>query len=40
MARVEKQREKAAKRLQRKNGDHSTGPEILTLEEAAALRSS
>jgi hypothetical protein len=39
MARVDKQREKAAKRLQRKHEDHSTGPEIMTLEEAAILRS-
>ena len=38
MARTERQREKAAKRLQRKEGDHTPEPEM-TLEEAAILRS-
>ena len=38
MARAEKQREKAAKRMQRKEGER-TEPDILTLEEAALLRS-
>ena len=37
MARAEKQREKVAKRLQRKEGDHIPEPEV-TLEEAAILR--
>jgi hypothetical protein len=38
MARAEKQREKAAKRVQRKAGGRIPEPEI-TLEEAAILRS-
>jgi hypothetical protein len=38
MARAEKQREKAARRMQRKEGDRTPVPE-LTLEEAAILRS-
>ena len=38
MARVEKQREKAAKRMQRREGGHTAEPE-LTLEEAEILRS-
>ena len=38
LARVEKQRDKAAKRLQRKEGESDTQHE-LTLEEAAILRS-
>jgi hypothetical protein len=38
MARAEKQREKAAKRLQRKEEDRPPEPEV-TLEEAAILRS-
>lgn len=38
MARAEKAREKAAKRLEKKDGE-SSGPEIMSLEEAAALRS-
>ncbi|MGD0500026.1 MAG: hypothetical protein ABSC23_16500 [Bryobacteraceae bacterium] len=37
MARAEKQREKVAKRLQRKEGDHTPEPDV-TLEEAAILR--
>jgi len=37
-ARAEKQRDKAAKRAQRK--EHArTGPEVISLEEAALLRS-
>jgi hypothetical protein len=41
MARVEKQREKAAKRAQKKEeGDRPSGPEIMSLDEATALRSS
>jgi hypothetical protein len=39
MARAEKQREKAAKRQQRKEGEHVPEPEV-TLEEAEILRSS
>ena len=39
MARAEKQRDKAAKRLQKKEGERAPGPEMMTLEEAAALRS-
>ena len=39
MARAEKQREKAEKRLQRKAEDRPGGPEIMTLEEAELLRS-
>lgn len=38
MERVEKQREKAAKRLERKNDDKAPDAEV-TLEEAAILRS-
>ena len=38
MARAEKQRDKAAKRLERKKGDHPGEPEVMTLEEAALLR--
>ncbi|MGD1096422.1 MAG: hypothetical protein ABSB35_31065 [Bryobacteraceae bacterium] len=38
LARVEKQRDKAAKRAQRKEGETDPEPEI-TLEEAAILRS-
>ena len=37
MARAEKQREKASKRSQKKETDH-TGPELMTLEEAELLR--
>jgi hypothetical protein len=37
MARAEKQRDKAARRLQRKEGDHTPEPDV-TLEEAAILR--
>jgi hypothetical protein len=40
MARVEKQRDKAAKRAQKKEGDRHSGPEEMSLEEATALRSS
>lgn len=40
MARVEKQRDKAAKRTQKKQGDRPLGPEVMSLEEATALRSS
>jgi hypothetical protein len=40
MARVEKQRDKAAKRAQKKEGDRSSGPEVMSLDEAIALRSS
>jgi hypothetical protein len=40
MARAEKQREKAAKRLEKKESDRpSSGPEIMSLEEANLLRS-
>ncbi len=39
MARVEKQKEKTAKRVQRKDEDRPSEPEILTLEEAELLRS-
>ena len=39
MARAEKQRDKAAKRAQKKEGDRS-GPEVMSLDEATALRSS
>jgi hypothetical protein len=39
MARTEKRREKAAKRLEKKEGNNSSGPEVITLEEAAILRS-
>ncbi|MGH9718998.1 MAG: hypothetical protein ACRD8O_02210 [Bryobacteraceae bacterium] len=41
MARAEKQREKTAKRMQRKDGedgDRAPGPEVISLEEAALLR--
>ena len=38
MARAEKQRDKAARRLQRKEGIRTPEPEV-TLEEAAILRS-
>ncbi len=38
MARVEKQRDKAAKRAQRKDGEHAPEPELMTLEEANLLR--
>lgn len=40
MARVDKQRDKAAKRAQKKEGDHSSGPEVMSLDEAMTLRSS
>jgi hypothetical protein len=41
MARVEKQRDKAAKRAQKAEaGRTSGGPEIMSLEEATQLRSS
>ena len=41
MARVEKQRDKAAKRAQKKeDGDRPSGPEVMSLEEAMALRNS
>jgi hypothetical protein len=40
MARVEKQRDKAAKRAQKKESDQgSNGPEVMSLEEAIQLRS-
>jgi hypothetical protein len=40
MARAQKQSDKAAKRLEkRKEGNTSSGPEVITLEEAAILRS-
>jgi hypothetical protein len=39
MARAEKQREKAAKRMQKKDGERPSEPDVLTLEEAAILRS-
>lgn len=39
MARVEKQRDKAAKRMAKKDGERSSGPEVMSLEEAQALRS-
>jgi hypothetical protein len=38
LARVEKQRDKAEKRLQAGTKEKSGGPEIMSLEEAAALR--
>jgi len=38
IARVEKQREKAEKRLLNKKDEKPGGPEIMSLEEAAALR--
>jgi len=40
MARVEKQRDKAAKRAQKAEAPRSAGPEIMSLEEATQLRSS
>jgi hypothetical protein len=40
MARVEKQRDKAAKRAQKKESNASSGPEMMSLEEATALRNS
>lgn len=40
MARQEKQSEKAAKRAQKKEGEQSSGPEIMSLHEATLLRSS
>lgn len=39
LARVEKQRDKAAKRMQRKEGERTPEQPELTLEEAAILRS-
>jgi len=39
MARMEKQRDKAAKRAQKKDEDRPSGPEVMSLEEAEALRS-
>jgi hypothetical protein len=41
MARIEKQREKAAKRLEKpaKDGSTTTGPEVMSIEEATLLRS-
>ncbi|MDR3699406.1 MAG: hypothetical protein P4L56_07205 [Candidatus Sulfopaludibacter sp.] len=38
MARIEKQRDKAAKRAQKKESGAPNEPEIMSLEEAAALR--
>ena len=38
MARMEQQRDKAAKRAQKKDGDAPSEPEIMSLEEANALR--
>jgi len=38
MARMEKQRDKAAKRAEKKEGDGPSEPEIMSLEEAEALR--
>ena len=40
MARVEKQRDKAAKRAQKKDDDRPSEPEIMSLEEAELLRNS
>ena len=41
MARVEKQRDKAARRAQKKESDRPSGPaEVMSLDEATALRSS
>lgn len=40
MARIEKQRDKAAKRAQKKEGERSSEPEVMSLEEATLLRSS
>jgi hypothetical protein len=39
MARMEKQRDKAAKRAEKKTEEGPGGPEIMSLEEAMALRS-
>jgi hypothetical protein len=39
MARVEKQRDKAAKRAQNAESDRPSEPEIMSLEEANLLRS-
>ncbi len=39
MARVEKQRDKAAKRAQKKEGDRPSEPDVMSLDEATALRS-
>ena len=39
MARAEKQRDKAAKRMQKKDEPRTSEPEIMSLEEAALLRS-
>jgi hypothetical protein len=39
MERAEKQREKAAQRLERKKEDRAPESDMMTLEEAAALRS-
>ena len=39
MARAQKRSDKAAKRLERKEGNTSSGPEVITLEEAAILHS-
>ena len=38
MARAEKQRDKLAKRVQRKEEEKPSGPEIMSLEEANLLR--
>ena len=38
MARIEKQRDKAAKRAQKKEEEGHNGPEIMSIEEATALR--
>jgi hypothetical protein len=40
MARVEKQRDKAAKRAQKKESDRPSEPEVMSLDEAQLLRSS
>ena len=42
MSRAEKQREKTAKRMERKQeqGNGGSGPEVISLEEATALRNS
>ena len=39
LARVEKQRDKAAKRLERKENGEAPSNDVMTLEEAAILRS-
>jgi hypothetical protein len=39
MARVEKQRDKAAKRAQKKESDRPSGPDVMSMEEAIRLRS-